>query len=120
MINNSRICFTHGNPFEVEVEVTEPASEPVDAGITQLTVSLDGETRQLAWARSRKLLDRLLEQGLDAPYLCQKGQCSACRLGGGEVKMLNYEILDAEDIADGIVLACQSVPLTDEVSVSYE
>lgn len=34
--------------------------------------------------------------------------------------MLNNEVLDAEDIADGIVLACQSVPLTDEVSVSYE
>ena len=34
--------------------------------------------------------------------------------------MLNNEILDSEDIAEGIVLACQSLPLTDEVAVTYE
>jgi 3-ketosteroid 9alpha-monooxygenase subunit B len=107
-----------GNPFEVGT----PEPETVDAGTTQLTVDLDGETRQVAWPRQRKLLDHLLAEGFDAPYSCREGQCSACacRLVAGEVKMLNNEVLDAEDIADGIVLACQSVPLTDEVSVSYE
>ncbi|HEY3710440.1 MAG TPA: ferredoxin--NADP reductase [Amycolatopsis sp.] len=109
-----------GNPFEAGA--AEPEPEAVDAGTTQLTVDLDGETRQVAWPRQRKLLDHLLAEGLDAPYSCREGQCSACacRLVAGEVKMLNNEVLDAEDIADGIVLACQSVPLTDEVSVSYE
>ncbi|SEP34963.1 ferredoxin--NADP reductase [Amycolatopsis saalfeldensis] len=107
-----------GNPFEAGT----PEPEAVDAGTTQLTVSLDGETRQVTWPRQRKLLDHLLAEGLDAPYSCREGQCSACacRLVAGEVKMLNNEVLDAEDIADGIVLACQSVPLTDEVSISYE
>jgi 3-ketosteroid 9alpha-monooxygenase subunit B len=108
-----------GNPFEADV--VEPEPEHVDAGTTQLTVNLDGETRQVEWPRQRKLLDHLLEAGFDAPYSCREGQCSACacRLVAGEVKMLNNEVLDAEDIADGIVLACQSVPLTDEVSISY-
>ncbi|GAA3530726.1 ferredoxin--NADP reductase [Amycolatopsis ultiminotia] len=108
-----------GNPFEE----AEPPEEP-GAGeeTTALTVTLDGETRQVAWPRRRKLLDHLLAEGFDAPYSCREGQCSACacRLVSGEVKMLNNEVLDAEDIADGIVLGCQSVPLTDEVSVSYE
>ncbi|QYN17181.1 ferredoxin--NADP reductase [Amycolatopsis sp. DSM 110486] len=108
-----------GNPFEHSVE---PELEADGGETARLTVDLDGETRTVAWPRQRKLLDHLLAEGLDAPYSCREGQCSACacRLVSGEVKMLNNEVLDAEDLADGIVLACQSLPVTDEVSVSYE
>ncbi|KAA9158260.1 ferredoxin--NADP reductase [Amycolatopsis acidicola] len=121
-----------GNPFdtgpaETELaEIAEPADddEPADNEdeTTALRVDLDGEQHEFSWPRNRKLLDFLLEKGLDAPYSCREGQCSACacRIVSGEVKMLNNEILDSEDIAEGIVLGCQSVPLTDEVSVTYE
>jgi 3-ketosteroid 9alpha-monooxygenase subunit B len=108
-----------GNPFEDVVAEEEPASDEAPAS---LTVSLDGSTRTMSWPRQRKLLDRLLDEGMDAPYSCREGQCSACacRVVSGEVKMLHNEVLDAEDMADGIVLACQSLPVTDEVSISYE
>ncbi|MGW3994429.1 2Fe-2S iron-sulfur cluster-binding protein [Amycolatopsis sp. NPDC004772] len=108
-----------GNPFEETAEVVE---EPSDEAPAALTVTLDGDTRSMVWPRQRKLLDRLLEDGMDAPYSCREGQCSACacRIVSGEVKMLHNEVLDAEDMADGIVLACQSLPVTDEVSISYE
>ncbi|WP_328644041.1 ferredoxin--NADP reductase [Amycolatopsis sp. NBC_00348] len=111
-----------GNPFDsVEEPVVEPEPES-DEAPASLTVTLDGETRSMAWPRRRKLLDHLLEAGLDAPYSCREGQCSACacRIESGEVKMLHNEVLDAEDMADGIVLACQSLPVTDDVSISYE
>jgi 3-ketosteroid 9alpha-monooxygenase subunit B len=108
-----------GNPFEDVPVEEEPASDEAPAS---LTVSLDGDTRSMAWPRRRKLLDHLLQAGMDAPYSCREGQCSACacRVVSGEVKMLHNEVLDAEDIADGIVLACQSLPVTDDVSISYE
>ncbi len=108
-----------GNPFESVAE--EPVAES-DEAPASLTVTLDGETRELAWPRQRKLLDHLLDAGMDAPYSCREGQCSACacRIVSGEVKMLHNEVLDAEDMADGIVLACQSLPVTDDVTVSYE
>ncbi|MEV6645461.1 ferredoxin--NADP reductase [Amycolatopsis sp. NPDC051371] len=109
-----------GNPFEAVVaEEPEPESDETPAS---LTVTLDGSTRSMEWPRRRKLLDRLLDAGMDAPYSCREGQCSACacRIVSGEVKMLHNEVLDAEDIADGIVLACQSLPVTDDVSISYE
>lgn len=59
---------------------------------------------------------------MDAPFSCREGQCSACacRVLAGEVKMVNNEVLDDQDLADGIVLACQSPPFTDTVWVSYE
>jgi len=108
-----------GNPFESGTPEPEPESDEAPAA---LTVSLDGSTRTMSWPRQRKLLDRLLDEGMDAPYSCREGQCSACacRVVSGEVKMLHNEVLDAEDMADGIVLACQSLPVTDDVSISYE
>ncbi|HZJ05709.1 MAG TPA: 2Fe-2S iron-sulfur cluster binding domain-containing protein [Nocardioidaceae bacterium] len=68
------------------------------------------------------MLDLLLEQGLDAPFSCRQGQCSACacRLLEGEVKMMHNEVLDDDDLAEGIRLACQSLPVTDRVKVTYQ
>ncbi|MQA61520.1 MAG: 2Fe-2S iron-sulfur cluster binding domain-containing protein [Actinophytocola sp.] len=109
------------NPFEVEdtTEEVEPASA---GGPVSLAVDLDGEQHTFAWPRQRKLLDFLLEKGLDAPYSCREGNCSACacRIVSGEVKMLNNEVLEPVDLDEGIVLACQSIPVTDDISVTYE
>jgi len=33
--------------------------------------------------------------------------------------MAHNQVLEAADLADGYILACQSVPLTTEVSISY-
>ncbi|MFL6119440.1 2Fe-2S iron-sulfur cluster-binding protein [Actinophytocola sp.] len=106
------------NPFERAV-VEEPATAARTASVT---VTLDGVTSSHEWPADTKLLDLLLARGLDAPYSCREGACSACacRLVSGEVKMLNNDVLDEEDLADGIRLACQSLPVTDEVEISYE
>lgn len=67
------------------------------------------------------LLDILLAAGVDAPYSCREGACSACtcRVVAGEVKMLRNDALDDQDIAEGYVLACQALPLTDRVEITY-
>ena len=58
------------------------------------------------------MLDVLIGAGLDAPYSCRQGICGACacQLTGGEVEMAHNEVLEAADIADGYILACQAVP----------
>lgn len=122
-IHTEKFVSLGGNPFEnvAVVETPDAVSDGEDRP-TALRVELDGERHEFAWPRWRKLLDLLLDQGLDAPFSCREGQCSACacRITSGEVKMLHNEVLEAEDIDEGIVLACQSVPVTDDVSVSYE
>ena len=62
-----------------------------------------GETR-FSWASSDVLL-----------YHLALGAGAAPR----DPRELRY-VLEDEDIADGIILACQSVPVTDAVEVSYE
>jgi len=62
------------------------------------------------------------DAGLPAPYSCREGACSACSciVVGGEVKMRRNDVLDAQDVADGLVLGCQALPISDHIQVSYD
>ena len=73
------------------------------------------------WAPDQPLLDFLLAKGLSAPYSCREGECSACavRLLEGDVKMIHNDVLDDDDLDEGIRLGCQSLPVTDVVKVTY-
>ena len=66
-------------------------------------------------------MEHLESKGVKAPYSCREGECSACavRLLEGDVTMRNNEVLDEEDLADGIRLACQSDAVTEKVRVTY-
>ncbi|MFD7323505.1 2Fe-2S iron-sulfur cluster-binding protein [Streptomyces sp. NPDC059875] len=85
-------------------------------------VRLDGVTHRVTGGPATPLLDALLAAGVDAPYSCREGACAACacRITAGEVKMGRNEVLDADDLAEGYVLACQAVPLGERVDVTYE
>jgi 3-ketosteroid 9alpha-monooxygenase subunit B len=101
------------NPFEV--------TEAAGGMAATLEVRLDGETRQLPWPAGARMLDVLIDQGLDPPFSCRQGICGACacQLTGGEVEMAHNEVLEADDVAEGYILACQAVALTPEVSITY-
>ncbi|RAS70222.1 3-ketosteroid 9alpha-monooxygenase subunit B [Lentzea atacamensis] len=116
VVHIEKFVSLSSDPFSEVVPVADDRPDAV------VEVELDGEHHRFPWPARTKLLDLLLEKGLDAPYSCREGACSACacRLVEGEVKMLNNDVLDSEDIADGIVLACQSVPVTDTVKITYE
>ena len=61
-----------------------------------LSVTLDGATTLLPWQAGTRMLDVLIEAGLDAPYSCRQGTCGACAclLTGGEVEMAHNEVLE--------------------------
>jgi 3-ketosteroid 9alpha-monooxygenase subunit B len=114
-------AFTEGAP-PAPPEDAVPEVEAPHQGNVRLEVELDGETYSYDdWAPTTKLLEHLESKGVKAPYSCREGECSACavRLLEGEVKMLNNDVLEDEDLADGIRLACQSLPVTDVVRATY-
>lgn len=117
VVHVEKFVSLSSDPFAL-AEVVPVGDERPDAVVE---VELDGQQHRFPWPARTKLLDLLLEKGLDAPFSCREGACSACacRLVEGEVKMLNNDVLDPEDIAEGIVLACQSVPVTDTVKITY-
>ena len=86
------------------------------------TVHLDGQTHTVEWPRGEKLLDVLLDAGIEAPYSCREGHCGACATTKlqGEVAMEVNDVLEPDDLAEGLILACQAHPVTDAVEVSYD
>ena len=123
-----------GNPFGDELaeaqaaaEIAEADSDDEDtpsgpAGPVTLEVELDGEKLSYDdWAPAETMLEFLESKGVKAPYSCRAGECSACaiRLLEGEVRMDNNDVLESEDLDEGIRLGCQSHPMTEKVSVTY-
>ncbi|GAB0103738.1 ferredoxin--NADP reductase [Nocardia sp. JMUB6875] len=119
-VHSEKFVSLSGNPFESDTAAADVVIDEGDAAVAR--VELDGEHHELVWPRQQTLLDTMLAKGLDAPYSCKEGACSACvcRIVSGEVSMRRNEILEDADIADGYVLACQAVPVTDDVSVTYD
>ena len=118
-VRAERFLSLADNPF-----AAAPVDEARAAGggrASTLSVELDGTTRALPWQPGTRMLDVLIAAGLAAPYSCRQGICGACacRLVAGEVEMAHNEVLEAADLADGYILACQAVPLTPEVRVTY-
>ncbi|MGF0313435.1 2Fe-2S iron-sulfur cluster-binding protein [Rhodococcus sp. IEGM1428] len=117
-VHAERFLSLQGDPFSVPV----PRVQADDSGVSaSITVDLDGVVTSHSWPRSQKLLDVLLAAGIEAPYSCREGACSACacRVVDGEVKMLRNEVLEAEDLEDGLVLSCQALPVSDTIRISY-
>jgi ring-1,2-phenylacetyl-CoA epoxidase subunit PaaE len=90
---------------------------------TQITVTLDGRRSKISFnAEKGNILESVQAAGLPAPYACKGGVCSTCRakvLSGSVTMKKNYGLSD-EEVAQGYVLTCQSVPTTDDVALSYD
>ncbi len=69
-----------------------------------------------------KLLDAALEQAADLPFACKGGVCCTCRakLIEGKVDMERNFGLEEDEIAEGYILTCQAIPLTDKVVVDFD
>jgi 3-ketosteroid 9alpha-monooxygenase subunit B len=93
-----------------------------DEGPATAVVTLDGETHEISWPRKAKLLDVLLDKGLDAPFSCREGHCGACAVlvKSGGVDMHVNDVLEQSDLDEGLILACQAHPTSDSVEVTYD
>ncbi|MET3960087.1 3-ketosteroid 9alpha-monooxygenase subunit B [Marmoricola sp. OAE513] len=125
-----------GNPFgDVEevlafqsklAEADDGEDEPEEAkptvGPVRLEVELDGNHYAFDdWDGTQVLLEFLEGKGVNAPFSCREGNCSscACIVLEGDLEMKHNDVLDPEDLADGIRLTCQALPLTELLKISY-
>ncbi|MEV6774142.1 ferredoxin--NADP reductase [Nocardia sp. NPDC051030] len=101
-----------------------PVAAPLRASADTATVKveIDGETHTLPWPRTKKLLDVLLDHGIDAPYVCRESACGTCvcRVERGRTRMLMNESLIDEELAMGLTLACQTLPESDDLHIAFD
>ena len=102
-------------------EADEP-DEPEISGPITVEVELDGQQFSFDdWQGDKVLLEFLEDKGVDAPFSCREGNCSACAclIVEGEVRLLHNDVLDADDLAEGIRLVCQAKPVSEKIRISY-
>ncbi|WP_439586899.1 2Fe-2S iron-sulfur cluster-binding protein [Hydrogenophaga sp.] len=86
-----------------------------------LTVQMKGKAHNVPVQSGELLLAAMLRAGLPAPHACRVGECASCmcRLQAGEVQRLESSVLDADDVADGWLLACRSRAASPEVQIRF-
>ena len=77
---------------------------------------------ELALPRDVPVLDAAQRHRPDLPFACKGGVCGTCRarVTAGEVRMRRNFALEQAEVDAGFVLTCQSLPLTDTVTVDYD
>jgi ferredoxin len=94
----------------------------IDAATEKVTIQLDRRTTTVEYREGDTLLETARLAGLNAPSSCEIGSCGTCmaRLTAGSARMINNDALTEDEVAEGWVLTCQSLPTSDSVTVAYE
>lgn len=87
-----------------------------------ILLTVDGEEHSVFVAPNQTILEAALEEGLDVPYSCQNGVCTACRAkcSSGKVEMGDTSVLSQSEIESGDILTCISHPLSGNVKITYD
>ncbi|HEX8309385.1 MAG TPA: 2Fe-2S iron-sulfur cluster-binding protein [Allosphingosinicella sp.] len=88
-----------------------------------ILVTLDGRKRRVPFsAEAGNILDSARLAGLPAPFACKAGVCATCRARviSGQVEMAARYGLTDEEVANGYILTCQSVPKGEGLEVDYD
>jgi ring-1,2-phenylacetyl-CoA epoxidase subunit PaaE len=115
----------HQELFYVDDLPPEPVrgdEQTVDGPSSQVTIVLDGRSTTLALPRGVPVLDSAQQVRSDLPFACKGGVCGTCRarVTDGEVEMRRNYALDPGEVERSYVLTCQTLPLTDEVTVDFD
>lgn len=85
----------------------------------EVKIIYDGEEHIFSVSPGKSILETALDLGIDLPYSCQSGLCTACRgkCISGKVKLDEEEGLSEAELEEGYVLTCVGHPLTDDVII---
>ncbi|WNC68868.1 FAD-binding oxidoreductase [Thalassotalea nanhaiensis] len=90
---------------------------------SSVTVKIDGvKTVYKVPKAGESIIDSVMEQGADLPFACKAGVCATCmaKLISGKIEMDENHVLSAEETNAGMILTCQSHPVTDEVEIDFD
>nr|WP_040531765.1 ferredoxin--NADP reductase [Gordonia rhizosphera] len=112
----------HLERFSAAVPAFDADSDVFGSTTTEVTIRLDRRTTTVPYRTGHTLLQSARSAGLRAPSSCETGSCATCmaRVIEGSVRMLNNDALDDDEVAEGYILTCQSVPTSPTISVVYE
>lgn len=106
---------------DVPPEQEHHEEKPLTGGC-EVTVVLDGRRTTATIPADTPVLDGAQLARPDLPFACKGGVCGTCRarLVCGEVRMRRNFALEQAELDAGFVLTCQSMPVSDQLTVDYD
>jgi 3-ketosteroid 9alpha-monooxygenase subunit B len=103
---------------DVPPGVTDDAAELTE----EVVIELDRKRTTADYRKGETLLQTARMAGLSAPASCETGSCGTCmaRVVEGSARMLNNDALEDDEVEEGWVLTCQSLPTSRKIRVIYE
>ncbi len=111
----------HVELFHADPPPARERTTTTDGATCAASVTLHGRTGSVEVGDDETVLDAVLRSRPDAPYACRGGVCGTCRaqVTQGAVEMdVNYA-LEPDELADGVVLTCQSRPVTPTLRLAF-
>jgi ring-1,2-phenylacetyl-CoA epoxidase subunit PaaE len=111
------LFYVEDAPPEEEHHEEKPVSGGCD-----VTIILDGRQTTTTIAADTPVLDGAQLARPDLPFACKGGVCGTCRarLVSGEVRMRRNFALEQAELDAGFVLTCQSMPVSEQLTVDYD
>jgi 3-ketosteroid 9alpha-monooxygenase subunit B len=105
--------------FVVPEDTSAVASDVVTESVV---VRIGRKAHDLAYQPGDTVLETARRGGLSPPYQCESGSCATCmaHLDEGTVRMRVNNALTSEEVEEGWVLTCQSLPTSAKVVVNYD
>lgn len=91
--------------------------------LATVDVIMDGHKKSFEMpADAANIVDAAADQGIELPYSCKGGVCATCRtyVREGQVTMATNYGLEPWEVEEGFVLACQSIPVSDKLTIDYD
>lgn len=88
-----------------------------------VTIRLDGISTEFQMPfEGPTILETAIKAGADLPFACRAGVCATCRakLVNGQVTMDQNYSLAEEELEQGFILACQSHPASETLSIDFD
>ncbi|MFE0025861.1 1,2-phenylacetyl-CoA epoxidase subunit PaaE [Amycolatopsis sp. NPDC059021] len=115
----------HQELFYVDDLPPEPVRHPepgVEGAASDVTLILDGRSTTMSLSRETSVLDGAQRFRPDLPFACKGGVCGTCRakVTSGKVDMRRNFALEKSEVDAGFVLTCQSLPVSETVTVDFD
>jgi 3-ketosteroid 9alpha-monooxygenase subunit B len=108
--------FTPAAPVD-SIDIVDDA----ESGVAMVTIEIDGKKKTVEHRAGTTILQTARQLDMKPPSSCESGSCATCmgKLLEGTVSMFVNNALTDDEVDEGFILTCQSVPTSDNVHVVY-